>query len=457
MSEHADTHGDHDHDHGRHHIVPMSVLIAVLVALVVCTVITVAASYVHLGRTLNILVAMAIATFKGTLVVMYFMHLKYDKPFHTVVFVASLGFVALFLGMATLDTHQYEHRMIDRWAEPHMERLRNAEGITFGEHGEGGEVGAVSEETKKLQQMAVAFFREPLPKEAENPDNPVTDEKVALGQMLYHDTRLSATGEISCNSCHDLAGSGDDGRPVSPGINGQLGTRNSPTVFNAALQRSQFWDGRAADVEEQVGKQLLNPVEMGMPSEQAVVDALAAIPGYAEPFRKAFPDAAEPITFENVRLAIAAFERRLLTPGRFDAWLGGKLDALTKEEVAGFRVYMDVGCSQCHTSTLVGGDMLQKLGLREPYDTKDKGLAESSGRRSDEFMFKVSQLRNVTRTGPWLHDGSFTKLEDLIKTMAKYQLGRELTDDQTQALVTFLGSLEGELDPALKKTPELPK
>jgi cytochrome c peroxidase len=167
-----------------------------------------------------------------------------------------------------------------------------------------------------------------LPAEASNPANPVTDAKVALGRTLYYDARLSKNQDIACNSCHLLGSFGVDGQPNSPGHRGQRGDRNSPTVYNAALHVAQFWDGRAADVEEQAKGPVLNPIEMAMPSEAAVVAVLESIPGYAPLFQAAFPEDAQPITYDNMARAIGAFERRLMTPSAFDAFLAGNDAAL---------------------------------------------------------------------------------------------------------------------------------
>src|SRR5688572_17008558 len=195
----------------------------------------------------------------------------------------------------------------------------------------------------------------------------VTDEKVALGRMLYFDKRLSKNQDLSCNSCHRLDAYGVDGKVTSVGTDGQRGSRNSPTVYHAAGNLSQFWDGRAADVEEQAKGPILNPAEMAMPNADTVVRRLESIPGYKAAFSKAFPGEAKPITYDNVGLAIGAFERKLVTPSRWDAYLEGDKTALRPEELEGLKVFTNVGCMVCHTGNLLGGNSYQRVGAVEPW------------------------------------------------------------------------------------------
>jgi cytochrome c peroxidase len=194
-------------------------------------------------------------------------------------------------------------------------------------------------------------------------DGTLTEEKVALGRMLYYDTRLSKSQKISCNSCHNLAKYGVDGEPTSDGHKGQKGDRNSPTVYHAAGQFVQFWDGRAKDVEEQAKGPVLNPVEMAMVSDKAVVATLKSMPEYVAAFKKAFPNAKDPVTYDNVGKAIGAFERKLVTPSRWDKFLKGDETALTAGEKAGFNAFASAGCATCHAGTYLGGNMFQKAGL----------------------------------------------------------------------------------------------
>lgn len=307
-----------------------------------------------------------------------------------------------------------------------------------------------------LHRRASAVFGV-LPDEAENANNPVTEEKIALGRMLYYDPRLSKNQDISCNSCHALDGFGVDGEATSPGHQGQRGDRNSPTVYNAALHFSQFWDGRAADVEEQAKGPVLNPVEMAMPDEESVLVVLNSIPGYPPMFAAAFPEDEDPVTFDNMANAIAAFERRLLTPSRFDAYLEGEDSALTPQEVAGLEAFFDTGCIQCHVGPTLGGISFQKIGRNVPYPTEDPGRFQVTGNEPDRFFFKVPSLRNVAETGPWFHNGGVDTLPEAVRLMGKHQLGQELRPDQVEALVVFLGSLTGEVDQVYIALPELPE
>jgi cytochrome c peroxidase len=283
----------------------------------------------------------------------------------------------------------------------------------------------------------------PLPDSAATAEHPTTSERVALGRSLYLDTRLSKNNKMSCNSCHNLSTFGVDNEPTSPGHEGKRGGRNSPTSFNAALHVAQFWDGRAKDVEAQALGPILNPVEMGMASEQQVVDRLKADPKTVEAFTKAFPGEAEPLTYANVGKAIGAFERTLITPSRFDAYLKGDEKALSAAEVEGAKLFVQTGCTACHMGATLGGQMYQKLGLVKEYDTKDLGRFEVTKNEADKKFFKVPSLRNVAKTGPYFHDGSIKTLDQAVSIMAEYQLGKQLSNDQVTSIVTFLGSLTG--------------
>src|SRR5262245_41687671 len=196
-----------------------------------------------------------------------------------------------------------------------------------------------------------------LPDEAVSDSNPVTQEKITLGRMLFYDTRFSKAQQISCNSCHGLSTAGVDGQPTSAGHLGQRGKRNSPTVYNAAFHFAQFWDGRAADVEEQAKGPVVNPIEMGMTDAAQVIKVLRSIPGYLPLFQAAFPGEKDPITYDNFARAVGAFERRLVTSDRFDAFLEGNDGALTDAEVAGLQTFLDTGCTACHMGPTIGGRM----------------------------------------------------------------------------------------------------
>lgn len=304
--------------------------------------------------------------------------------------------------------------------------------------------------------MHTSMFQ-PLPDVMNSDANPVSEEKVTLGRMLYFDTRLSKNQDVSCNTCHILDAYGVDGKALSEGHKGQLGARNSPTVYNAAMHIAQFWDGREPTVEAQVKGPVTNPVEMAMPSEEAVVAVLESIPGYAEPFAAAFPGRDDPITFENVSKAIGAFERKLVTPSRFDTYLKGDGSALTAQERRGLDTFIETGCTTCHMGPGLGGNLFQKMGLVEAYPTQDEGRFAETGNEAEKFFFKVPSLRDVEKTGPYMHDGSIASLEETVGVMTKYQLGKTLKPDEMLDIIAFLKSLTGELPTDLIQQPQLPE
>ena len=320
----------------------------------------------------------------------------------------------------------------------------------------------VSDEDKALLERAQATFK-PLPDLAEMQKiRPFTEEQVKLGQQLWYENRLSKGNTVSCNSCHNLATAGVDNMPTSAGHKSQFGARNSPTALNAALLGSQFWDGRAADVEEQAGGPLLNPVEMANATEADAAAKIAGIPEYQEKFKAAFPeDGAVP--FKNITTALGAFERTLLTPTRWDDYLKGNVSALSEQERKGVRAFMDNGCIACHNGVNLGGTMFQKFGLVDgPYwkhidDPKhDKGRADVTKKAEDEFFFRVPGLRNVERTYPYFHNGSVWELDKAVNIMAKAQLGKTLAPEDTENIVAFLKALSGNVPESARTMPELP-
>jgi cytochrome c peroxidase len=315
--------------------------------------------------------------------------------------------------------------------------------------------GVAHADAAALRARAKALLGTPPPI-AESATNPVSAAKIDLGRMLYFDKRLSTDNEVSCNSCHRLDKFGVDNEKTSAGHKGQRGDRNSPTVYNAAFHFVQFWDGRAADVEAQAKGPILNPVEMAMPSEAEVVQRLEAVEGYRQAFAAAFPGEEQPITYDNLARAIGAFERKLVTPAPFDAFLAGDDKALTAEQQEGLAVFLDTGCTVCHSGAVFGGQMYQKLGLVKPYPTEDPGRAKITGNEAERGFFKVPSLRNVEKTGPYFHDGSIATLEQASRIMAEHQLGRTLTDADVTKLVAFLGSLTGQIDPEYTREPKLP-
>ncbi len=320
----------------------------------------------------------------------------------------------------------------------------------------------VSDEDKALLERAQATFK-PLPDLAEMQKiRPFTEEQVKLGQQLWYETRLSKGNTVSCNSCHNLATAGVDNMPTSAGHKSQFGARNPPTALNAALLGSQFWDGRAADVEEQAGGPLLNPVEMANATEADAAAKIAGIPEYQEKFKAAFPEDGA-VSFKNITTALGAFERTLLTPTRWDDYLKGNVSALSEQERKGVRAFMDNGCIACHNGVNLGGTMFQKFGLVDgPYwkhidDPKhDKGRADVTKKAEDEFFFRVPGLRNVERTYPYFHNGSVWELDKAVNIMAKAQLGKTLAPEDTENIVAFLKALSGNVPESARTMPELP-
>jgi len=317
---------------------------------------------------------------------------------------------------------------------------------------------ASSELEAQIGERARSTFQ-PLATSADNPKNPVTEAKVKLGKILYFDNRLSKDQTQSCNTCHDLNTFGVDREPTSEGDDGGLGTRNSPTVLNAALHTSQFWDGRAKDVEEQAGMPILNPVEMAIPSEKFLVDRLSKVELYQNLFKEAYPGESKPLTYVNIQNAIAAFERTLLTPSKFDDYLKGNANALSVEEKKGLKTFMEVGCTTCHMGSLLGGNILQKFGVYGNYweltgsDPIDEGRFTETGNEAEKYMFKAPSLRNVAETYPYFHDGSAASLEEATKIIAKLNLNVDLTEEQVTDLVTFMKALSADVPDDVKQVP----
>lgn len=316
---------------------------------------------------------------------------------------------------------------------------------------------ASDQSARPLTRAELAVFA-PLPAVMRGPGAAPTAEQVALGRALFHETRLSNGHDVSCNSCHALNGYGADGRRVSFGHRGQTGNRNAPTVYNAAGHVAQFWDGRAPTIEAQAKGPILNPAEMGMPDSSAVLAHMRETPAYVAAFRAAFPGERQPITYDNVGRAIGAFERRLVTPARWDTFLDGDSRALTPEEQRGAATFVRVGCAGCHNGAYVGGGAFQKLGLVRPWPSQaDSGRFNITHQPGDLYAFKVPSLRNVVMTGPYFHDGSVASLDSAIRLMGRHQLGAELTEAQVRSIHAWLGALTGTLPEAYIAEPPLPK
>ncbi len=320
---------------------------------------------------------------------------------------------------------------------------------------------------EELRKAALSRDMSPVPtnyeallKVVDNPDNPMSRKKIALGEALFFDTRLSRDKTISCASCHKLEEGGDDNLPTAIGFHGRANPfhLNSPTVLNAALAKAQFWDGRAKDVEEQAGGPVQAPFEMNM-TPQEVEERLNSDIKLVNKFQELFPD--EKITFENVRKAIGAYERTLLTRGAYDRFLEGDNNAISAAAKRGMTLFIVKGCKGCHTGMSVGGQSIQKFPLRNYFSDfvgmifePDLRIKESPFPfinkggflgRNDKLKFRVPILRNITKTAPYFHNGSIEKLEEAVRIMSKYQIGQEFNKEQIDDVVAFLKTLEGEL------------
>ena len=266
---------------------------------------------------------------------------------------------------------------------------------------------------------------------------------VELGKKLYFDPRLSLSGFISCNSCHNLSMGGSDNLKSSIGHKWNRGPVNSPTVLNSNLNLAQFWDGRAKDLKEQAGGPIANPGEMAFTHELAV-ELLQSIPGYVEEFHQVF--ATTSIDIDQITTAIAAFEETLVTPdSRFDLWLKGDDSAINETELKGYALFKSSGCSACHNGAALGGNSFQKMGLVAPYEATSpvEGRSAVTGKDADRFSFKVPTLRNVELTYPYFHDGEAETLAEAVEIMGRIQLGRTFTEEENEQIVAFLKTLTG--------------
>ena len=280
--------------------------------------------------------------------------------------------------------------------------------------------------------------------------NAITREKIELGKMLFFDPRLSASQIISCNTCHNLSTGGVDAGPTSIGHGWQKGPRRAPTVFNAVFNIAQFWDGRAEDLKAQAKGPIQAGVEMNATPE-VVEKTLNSMPGYVEQFKKAFPQDASPVTFDNVAKALEAFEATLITPGsHFDQFLEGDANALNAQEREGLKLFIDKGCSACHNGINVGGRAYFPFGVVEKpgadiLPPNDKGRFAVTKTASDEYVFRAGPLRNVALRAPYFHSGQVWSLKQAVGIMGASQLGEKLSDREEDAIVAFLQTLTGEL------------
>jgi cytochrome c peroxidase len=299
---------------------------------------------------------------------------------------------------------------------------------------------------------------QPLPKVPPIPkDNPQTAPKIALGKKLFFDPRLSKDGTVSCNSCHNVMAGGDDNRRTSLGVGAKAGGRNSPTVWNSAFLSVQFWDGRAATLEDQAKGPLTNPIEMGMESHAAVISRVKQIPGYVEDFKKVF-GGADSMSMDNLAKAIASYERTLITPGSaFDRYLQGNKKAISAKAEKGYKLVLETGCVSCHMGPNFAGPALpvgtgfyQKFPVFpasefvEKYHlTQDPGRMEHTKKEEDRALWRVPTWRNVAATAPYFHNGSVATLEEAVRVMASTQLNKTLKDDEVDSIVAFLETLTG--------------
>ncbi len=297
-----------------------------------------------------------------------------------------------------------------------------------------------------------------LPNHAPDPAaNPSSAAKVELGKMLFFDPRFSETGTVACATCHNVMEGGDDHRPTSIGVHGQKGGRNAPTVWNAAFLSAQFWDGRAATLEDQAKGPVVNPVEMGMKDLPAAVDRIRRIGGYRESFVKAF-GGGEVVTIDNAAKAIATYERTLITPNSaYDRFVDGDTTALTAQQQSGMRKFAAAGCTSCHQGPNFSGPALPPgtaflmkfpVYAQSPYIATyglmaDAGRFESTGKEADRHLWRVPSLRNLVYTAPYMHNGAVKTLPDAVRVMASAQLNQTLTDTEVADLVAFLESLSG--------------
>lgn len=306
----------------------------------------------------------------------------------------------------------------------------------------------------------------PIPK-----DNPITKEKVELGKMLYFDPRLSYDGTISCNSCHNVMSDGTDARAVSVGIGGQKGGRGAPTVWNSAYNSVQFWDGRAKTLEDQAKGPLTNPIEMGMPSHEIVIERINKIPDYVLKINKVFSlKNGEKITIDHIAKAIATYERTLVTPNSaYDRYLSGNKNALNKEALRGLKTVEKLGCFACHSGPNFNGSELKSgegnfhkfpmfpgSKFEDLYDlTSDLGRFSVTKNEDDKNYWRVPTLRNIALTAPYFHNGKVKTLDEAVRVMAKTQLNQDLADGEVKDIVAFLNSLSGEFPK--QNMPRLPE
>jgi cytochrome c peroxidase len=312
-----------------------------------------------------------------------------------------------------------------------------------------------------LLKQAQQIFQ-PLSKDMSSPGTQAMKEQIALGRLLFFDPRITVDGNVSCATCHSPALYGTDGLSKSIGVQQRPHPRNAPTVLNSGLNTIVHWRGDRESLEDQVIKALGSPITNGQPDIGAALDRLQRIPGYASLFEAAFPGDAAPINVGNIANAISAYERTLVTPAPFDAYLVGDVDALSTRARSGLSIFINIGCSACHNGVGIGGGRYQKFGILEDYwaatssPSIDKGRADVTNNPADLYVFRVPSLRNAAMTAPYFHDGSVATLPEAVRVMARVQLGRELSDREISDILSFIKSLTGELPSEFATAPVLP-
>jgi cytochrome c peroxidase len=271
----------------------------------------------------------------------------------------------------------------------------------------------------------------------DNPKNPITDEKVELGKKLFFDPRLSKSGLISCNTCHNLAEGGDDGISAAIGHKWTVNPHNlnSPTVLNAVFMGSQFWDGRDPDLEKQAQGPIQASPEMAATKEH-VVKTVNSMPEYVRAFKKAYSKNVN-IDFETITDTIANFERTLVTPSRFDDFMNGCESAMSEDEKKGMKTFIEKGCATCHNGVALGGSM-QAFEITAKYK-----YAKGDFKGDKNSLVKVPTLRNITQTAPYFHNGGTFSLKEAIIEMGRIQLGMKISEDEANSIETFLKALDG--------------
>jgi cytochrome c peroxidase len=296
---------------------------------------------------------------------------------------------------------------------------------------------------------------QPIP---EGVEKPTMDDATKLGQQLYWDARLSGNGKYACVTCHDFSKAGTDGLAVASGPKKPELPRATPTIYNAGGSFAQGWDARAGTIEEFALPHTLDPSIMDAGDAKKLVEVLNSIPAYVAAFKKAFPDE-KAITGDLYAKAIGEFTKKLFARSRWDRYLGGDKSQLKDDELIGFAMFVEAGCTSCHQGKYVGATQTQKLGMARPWPPpqgSDPGRFAFSKQEMDRGMYKVPTLRNITRTGPYLHDGSIASLTEMTKLMAHHQVGKDLTDEQAKAVDKFLATLEGDPPAELTAKPALP-